>query len=396
MRVLGLIVEYNPFHNGHKLHLDESIKKCGADITIAVMSGSFLQRGEPALVDKWTRTQMALAQGVDLVIELPYQYAVQKAEIFAQGAVASLHEMGATHICFGSEAGEIQPFYTTMDWMRMHKSKLDIKIKEHSASGKSYPRSFSEAFSELNNEPGAVDLSKPNNILGYHYTIEAEKHGIHSATIQRTGAGHNEYFPNYTAKIASATSLRNLIGDTGVSSIKNFVPEKTFQLLVDYQKNNRMFHTWENYYPFLQYKLLTMTPDTLKTIYECDEGLENRLLRFKYMPTFSSFIDAVKTKRYTRTRLQRLCVHILTNSEKKTIRELAWKDPDFIRVLGINNSGRTHLNKIKKKLSVPLITKVKDSAGTSYIYSSSAADIHSHILPAESRKFDYEHPIIIE
>src|SRR3954447_5149175 len=165
MKSVGLIVEYNPFHNGHAFHLQASKEAAEADIVIAVMSGNFLQRGEPALVSKWHRTQMALLNGVDIVFELPYCFATQKAETFANGAVSILNAVGCDTLCFGSESGDISSFLQTIEYLDTQHSSFNKNIKQFIDTGVSYPKALSLAFQQLPESEKYLDLSRPNNIL---------------------------------------------------------------------------------------------------------------------------------------------------------------------------------------------------------------------------------------
>jgi predicted nucleotidyltransferase len=169
MKAVGVIVEYNPFHNGHAYHLQAAKETAHADLAVAVMSGNFLQRGEPALVSKWYRTKMALLSGVDIVLELPYQFATQKAETFANGAVSVLDAIGCHSLCFGSESGDISTFQQTVDYMDLHKDCLDEKIKMNIKTGVSFPKALSLSFQSMSSTENLLSLDKPNNILGFHY-----------------------------------------------------------------------------------------------------------------------------------------------------------------------------------------------------------------------------------
>jgi len=175
MNSVGIVAEYNPFHNGHQFQVQSAKKLSQSDIAIAVMSGNFLQRGEPAIVNKWARTKMALQAGVDIVIELPYAYAVQNAEIFAYGAVLLLNSIGCRNICFGSESGDIHQFDETVQFINQNKAKYEENIRKYIKKGISYPSALSAAFKEL--EPGSttIDLTQPNNILGFHYMAAGKK-----------------------------------------------------------------------------------------------------------------------------------------------------------------------------------------------------------------------------
>ncbi len=361
MRAVGVVVEYNPFHNGHYYHIQESRKVTEADLVIAVMSGNFLQRGEPALVSKWARTKMALEGGADLVIELPYVFATQKAEIFAFGAVALLHALGVDSICFGSESGEIRSFRNTLEEMKGRKETFDVLIKQALEQGKSYPRAASDAFHSLKLADSAVDLSQPNNILGFHYVEAIDKLNstIQPFTIKRTKAHyHDQHFADQ--HIASATSIRtNLFSEkTNLEEIQNVIPETTYSHLLSYKKSFEMFHHWENYFAYFKYRLLSSTPEELRQIYEVEEGLENRLLQhITSAETFKEFMEQIKTKRYTWTRLQRVCTHILTNTSKLLMKENS-EQPTYIRLLGTTLVGQDYLNGIKKNVAIPIVSKL--------------------------------------
>ncbi|WP_408010873.1 nucleotidyltransferase [Pseudalkalibacillus sp. A8] len=361
MKSLGLIVEYNPFHNGHLYHLQQSKKQSQADVVIAVMSGNFLQRGEPALVSKWTRAKMALEAGVDLVVELPYAYATQRADRFAYGAVSILDALKCDEIIFGSESGKIDPFINTVHFLNEKEKEYNDWIQKHVQSGVSYPMAASLAFSELSGRPEeTVDLTKPNNILGYHYVNSIRQIGstMKINTVQRTGAGYHDE-GHGTDKIASATGIRKILfSDNGeLSEINELVPPTTFNGLIQHQQVFSTFISWERYFDFLKLRLLTSSPEDLSQVYECVEGIEHRLLdQIIRSESFTGFLDAVKTKRYTWTRLQRICTHLLTNAKKEVMYRVLTEQPTYIRLLGMNQNGQQYLNANKKKVELPIVS----------------------------------------
>jgi predicted nucleotidyltransferase len=380
MKAVGVIVEYNPFHNGHAFHLSEAKKSTGADVVIAVMSGNFLQRGEPALVSKWTRAKMAIYAGVDLVFELPYQFATQQAEIFASGAVSLLAAAGCEAICFGSESGNIHDFENTVQFIEKHDSFFQQQVRIHLSNGVSYPRALSLAFFDLDPDTTVIDLSKPNNILGYHYikAIQKEERSIQPLTIQRKNASyHDEQLPIET--IASATSIRKALfkEKQSLDDIKPYVPDTTFNLLHDYQQKYGGFHSWEKYWPFLKFTLLQSSPSQLREIYEVEEGIENRLQAMVMQAdSFYDFMTRIKTKRYTWTRLQRICLHILMNAQKTEMKKVD-NEASYLRLLGMSTKGREYLNLYKHHLSLPLISKLSSYKGTDISLDIRAAKIYS-------------------
>lgn len=401
MKAVGIVVEYNPFHNGHAFHLEKTKEKSNADVVIACMSGQFLQRGEPALLPKWTRTKMAILAGVDIVIELPYQFAVQKADTFAYGAISLLHAMGCESVCFGSESGNISDFQRTIQFIDDNKQEYDQKIKYHINKGVNYPTALSSAFLDLHPTESIVDLSKPNNILGYQY-VKAIK-DLHipmkALTISRTNAGyHDQHFTSES--IASATSIRkSLFSDnSSLEEIQPYVPETTATLLQEYLFQYHQFHQWENYWPYLRFRLLQVTQAELRNIYEVEEGLENRVKRAALESnSFQEFMTTIKTKRYTWTRLQRMCVHILTNTTVSEIKS-KMKKSTYVRLLGMNERGRDYLNKWKAHIPIPMISKL-----SSYLLDDISLDVRASQLYAlgtsgakkqELLNMEYNHPPI--
>jgi predicted nucleotidyltransferase len=362
MRATGIVVEYNPFHNGHLYHLQKSRENTNADVVIAVMSGSFLQRGEPALLPKWERTKMAIHAGVDILLELPYAFSTQKAEIFAQGSIEILSAIGCDAFCFGSEDGNVSRFSNTHELIYTHQENYQLAIRSGMKAGLSYPQALSEAFHTLHPDQECVDLTSPNNILGYHY-IEANRHldsPMEEWTVKRESSGyHDTEFSSET--IASATSIRKALlnPDTPLNT-QSVMPSFTYDRIESYKKNYNKLHEWENYWPTLKYQLLLESDEMLATYYEVEEGIEHRLKRAALnSSSFSEFMLKVKTKRYTWTRIQRMCVHILTKATKVNMAKASCK-VTYMRLLGMSSAGRIYLNERKKSLTLPLLTKAAE------------------------------------
>jgi predicted nucleotidyltransferase len=361
MKAVGVIVEYNPFHNGHAYHLQAAQEISEADLTVAVMSGNFLQRGEPALVSKWYRAKMALLGGVDIVLELPYQFATQKAETFANGAVSILDAIGCQSLCFGSESGDISTIIQTVNYLEKHKERLDESIKINIKTGVSFPKALSLSFQTLSSTENLLSLEKPNNILGFHYVkaLKQQNSSIVPLTVKRKNADyHDEHFATET--IASATSIRKALfaSNERNSSVEQYVPDSTNTLLNEYLNEYGKFHGWENYWEFLRFRLLHSNPAELREIYEVEEGIENRLIAAALdSSNFKEFMEKVKTKRYTWTRLQRICVHILTNTKKAEMSGTLEKAA-YLRLLGMTKRGKEYLNKNKSQFKLPLISKL--------------------------------------
>jgi len=401
MNSVGIVAEYNPFHNGHEFQFQSAKKLAQSDIAIAVMSGNFLQRGEPALVNKWTRTKIALQAGVDIVIELPYAFAVQNAEIFAYGAVLLLDAVGCKNICFGSESGNIDQFYETVHFINHNRDEYNHYIRKFVKQGISYPSALSAAFKELKPYGNLVDLTKPNNILGFHYMSAGNKinSSISFHTVRRKNAEHHDESLSSTS-IASATSIRKSIHlHHDLREIRKYLPISTYNELLNYHARFGQFHSWEQYWTFLQYTIFSMTKEDLEEIYDVNEGLENRLIKAsRSSNSFEEFMKSIKTKRYTWTRLQRTCVHILTNTKKQTILSLD-NNPQYIRLLGMSEKGRKYLNSIKKELQVPLISKISGFQNDMLLLDLKASDIYALALPEPERsallKLEFAQPPIL-
>lgn len=401
MKAVGLIVEYNPFHNGHAFHLQASKEASEADVVIAVMSGNFLQRGEPALVSKWARTKMALAGGADLVLELPYIFAAQKAETFANGAVSILTAAGCDALCFGSEDGDINAFLNTLDFLHENQSQYNHKVKTYMKTGVSYPKALSLSFESFEGTDSLISLAKPNNILGFQYikAIRDQKSSIKPLTVKRKNADyHDEHFASET--IASATSIRKAIfgEDENADKVSQYIPKPTFDQLKLYFSEYGLFHQWENYWPFLKYRLLNMEAKELHEIYEVEEGIENRMLKAAVSSSsFGDFMEQIKTKRYTWTRLQRACVHILTNTHKEEM-YLPQEKASYMRLLGMSLAGREYLNKMKSHFSLPLVSKLSSFKEKSINLDIKAAKVYSCALSGEKQvkhlKMEFNQPPI--
>lgn len=361
MKAVGIVVEYNPFHNGHAYHVKQSKVETSADVVVAVMSGQFLQRGEPALVDKWTRTKMALQNGVDIVIELPYVYSTAQAPDFAYGAITLLDAIGCTTFAFGSEAGRIVPFTQTFESINQYNTLYNEEIRQAIQKGLSYPMALQQAYVTVAKatDQEMVDLSKPNNILGYHYVEAAKKHKmrIEPFTIQRLDAGYHDDI-DYNLQIASATGIRKALKES--LPIDQFMPNSAYELLRQWQQTHKSFSSWHTFWPLLKYAIMRHTPEQLTNYPDVKEGLEYALIKHaKSSDTFEAFMAKLKSKRYTWTRLQRMLTHIYTGFTKEQLH--TFQKPSYIRLLGISKQGQRFLSENKKQISLPLISRVAAS-----------------------------------
>lgn len=376
MKATGIIVEYNPFHNGHKLHSSTAKNIAKADVVIAVMSGNFLQRGEPAFTDKWTRTEMALRNGVDLVFELPYTFATAHAPKFAEGAIKLLDAACCDTYCFGSEEGHILPFENSLSLLQEQHMHYETVIQDAIAQGFSYPKALNLAYQKVIDEnlidQPFVDLSKPNNILGFHYMQAAKEidSKMIATTIERVGAAyHDEQL--HDQKIGSATGIRkNFFDSNHLNEVENFIPNNVHDLLKTQQEQSVSFGRWASFYPILRMMIIRDGPQRLTEIADITEGIENLFYRAALQhANFDSFMQVVKSKRYTWTRIQRMLTHIFTGYTYEM--RATSQTPTYLRLLGMTQTGRLYLHQNKSHFKLPIVSKVSS-------ISDAALDIDIH------------------
>ncbi|TMN23479.1 nucleotidyltransferase [Lentibacillus cibarius] len=404
MKACGLIVEYNPFHNGHVYHVRQSRDASNADCLIAVMSGSFLQRGEPAIIDKFHRTKAALLEGVDIVLELPYLYAVQSSDLFAEGAVRTLHESGVSSICFGSESGNTQHFMEGYDVFRQNEPFYRELLQDYLKQGIAFPEASRLAYQKIGLTTEEMDLSQPNNILGFSYvqTIMDAHLPITPLAIKRKKSNYHD--EEITGPIASATSIRSkLLADHDISEdVAATMPNATIRQLHEYKWQAGCWHAWEGYFHLIHYRVMTMTTEELAAIHGVDEGLEYRIKKTaRGVTSFYEWMQRIKTKRYTWTRLQRMFAHILTNTTKTDMYQLKnTTTVPYVRLLGMTRNGQTYLNAQKKEMNVPLVSKLSHHINPLLFIEEKASNAYYSMLPADKReklrKQELQPPIMID
>lgn len=340
MKAIGIIAEYNPFHNGHLYHINKIKEKYPDYILIACISGNFTQRGEVSIIDKFKKASIAIQAGIDLVVELPFPFATQSADYFSYGAITILNKLKVEKIIFGSECNNLKDLETIVD-AELENEDFDKLVKVYSKFGNNYPTSLSLALKDLT---GKV-IDTPNDLLGISYikAIKENKYNIELETIKRTNDYHDENLDN---EISSATSIRIALQEN--KDIKNNVPEYVLPYLND-------LHFTEDYFNFLKYKILT-TKDL--SIYQTvSEGIDNLIKKeIMNVESYDELIDKLKSKRYTHNKIQRMLLHILVGFTKEDARTL--NKITYIRLLGFSNKGRSYLNTIKKEIDIPLISKI--------------------------------------
>ena len=343
MRILGLIVEYNPLHLGHIHHLNKAKEITKPDLTIAVMSPHVVQRGEFACVDKFKRTKWALEAGIDLVVELPSLFVLQNADIFAKTSVEILHHLGVDTIVFGSESGDVDQLKVIAEIMRT--DVYNARVKTLMQAGNSYPTSTDLALGEL------LDIRKnlhPNDILGVQYiqAIFELNADIKPIVIKRKDAGYYAEL-NQDQEIQSATAIREAYKNK--QDIKAYLPtyvHEDIDRMVDLQD----FETT------LLFALKQHSPQSLRRIFSFDAGLENLFLQYRDIKSLEGLIDKLKSKRFTNAKIKRALMHMLLNIEKDDIKSF---DVPYLRILGMRKTGQAYLNTIKKDPPLPIITKIK-------------------------------------
>lgn len=378
MKAVGLVTEYNPFHNGHLYHLNKAMELTGADISVAVMSGDFVQRGEPAVLDKYTRTSMALNSGVNLVVELPVNYAVSSAESFAAGALKVLDYIKADSIAFGSESGDIERLSKLAHILCDNEDTLYKEISKCTANGISYAAARQKVVEKLTDKDTAAILTSSNNILAVEYlkAIIKNNYAIKPYTVQRQGDSYND--TDIRSEYASATALReNLKADNIseyipvkagliLSSNTNYIypddiTEALFTRLLDilfasnYDKNVFIENVMQ--YPDVSKeiagRLYKSAMDMItRTVPQRSENKDN------WAFSFGSLCEHIKTKEVPLSRIKRALVRITLGLDKKHMEKYA--NEPYIRVLGFDKKGQEYLSYIRKTVEVPLITKTAD------------------------------------
>lgn len=366
MKVVGLITEYNPFHNGHKYHLDKAKATTYSTHSVAVMSGHFMQRGEPAILDKWTRAQIAINEGVDLVIELPTIYACNSAEYFAMGSIMLLDRLNIVDkICFGSEHGRINEMSMIAKLLVEEPVKFKAMLKLYLDRGLTFPAARQRAIVDYfgSNSDLIKIIDSPNNILGIEYlkALKSINSSIIPVTIKRIKADYNS--KKIEGNICSATAIRSLLSQTplDLETLSKVVPSNSLEIYKNAIADNKGPIFVENLENILLYKIRTMSNLDLNSIHDVKEGLENRIkIASLEARNYKELIDRIKTKRYTYTRIQRILMKILLELSEKDIVEHEKKyGPQYIRVLGFSQKGRKLLKYIKAKSKLPIITNLK-------------------------------------
>ncbi len=363
MNIIGIICEYNPFHNGHIYHLKKVKELFPDSLIVLVLNGYFLQRGDASIISKKDKVNIALLEGIDLILELPFVYGTQSADVFANASITFLEKLKCEYVVFGSECNDIDTLNKICDYTINNSENYNLKVKEYLDKGLNYPTALAKA---LNIE---FDFNS-NDLLGISYikSIKLNNYKIKPITIKRT----NNYLDTLsTDNVISATNIRNKLQNN--LDISKYVPNTTLNFIKNISLNN--------FFKILKYKIIT--EKDLSIYLDVDEGIENRLKKvINECNNIDDLINKTKSKRYTYNKIRRMLVHILVGFTKQDNFDLTF---DYIKVLGFNNIGKKYLNKIKKEINIPLIP-LKDSL--TYQYELKCASLYELITNEKTLEFE--------
>lgn len=377
MHRIGIIAEYNPFHNGHLYQIKEIKKRYPDSTIITVVSSSFTQRGDISLLNKWDKTKIALDNGIDLVIELPFVYSTQASDIFAEGSVKILNYLGIDTLVFGTERDTIEDLELLAN-IQINNKEYQEKVKQYLSTGLNYATSTNKALEDITN----VKVDTPNDLLALSYIkqIKLNKYNIKYTNIKRTTSYHGCEIKN---NISSASNIRKMSADN--QDIDNLIP---------FDKKLLYKVSMNNYLDILKYKVLSedININKYQTV---DEGVEGRIIdNITKVTTYEELIQNIKTKRYTYNKISRMLLHILTSFTKEEASNI---DIDYIRVLGFTTKGQEYLSKIKKNITIPIITGYKKNISKVLDIEYRVTKIYSLFTSSSLIKKEYQiKPIIKE
>ncbi len=369
MKSVGIIAEYNPFHNGHLYHLNEVKKMFPDSVIVLILGGNFTERGDLSILNKWEKTEIALHFGVDLVVLLPFPYATASSDIFAEGAIELCHELGVSDLVFGSETDDIKGMELLVD-TQLHHPDFNALVQVYLRMGKNYPTALSLALKELT----GLSYSLPNDLLGISYikAIKKNHYNIKAHTIKRENNYHDKTLQD---NISSATSIREAL--LKKEDITNQVPS----FVLPYLKKERK--TINDYFPYLKYKILT--EENLEDYPFIDSGMKKKLKKeIDSVDTIDELIHHIKSKNTTYNKLSRMLLYLLCGYTKK--RQEKEQAITYIRLLGFNKKGQRYLKEKKKEIKLPIISKFTREQESILNFEYITTKIYALVLPYEEGK----------
>ena len=398
---IGIIAEYNPFHNGHLYQIQKAKELTGADTVIAVMSGNFTQRGHTSLINKFEKAKIALQNEVDMVIELPTIYSISSAENFALGGIKILNEIGdIDYLVFGIEEENLEKLQTIADVLVNEDNEFKRNIKEELDKGNSYPKAREIVLKKvLSSENVENIMQKPNNILAIEYlkALKTTNSKIKPIAIKRKNTMHND--ENINENYASGTYIRKLFIENNFNEIKKVVPKYTYERLLELKNQGTYVSSINDFSDIVIYKIRTMTKEEISQIADVNEGLENSIkLASTTCKTIDEIIEKVSTKRYTKTRISRILTYILLDITKSEM-EQAKKNNPYIRVLGINKKCEGILKTINNDKLITSLKKFEENNGENQLLNidKKATEIYTIKYPKSVQaNLDYTSKFIIK
>lgn len=425
MKIVGLITEYNPFHNGHQYHLEKALELTNADAAVVVMSGNYVQRGTPAIMPKHLRAEIALKAGAAVVLELPVCYATGSAEYFALGAVSLLEQLGCVNaICFGTEAGNLTPLKKAAKFLANEPAEYKNSLQHYLKSGYSFPAARQKALFEYSNDREIAScLNQPNNILGIEYlkalyrlnsqitpySIRRKESGYHDTELQSSYSSASairkllEYSSHAIHTVSDNMYDEPVLSDV-LTRLEEQVPPACIQLLEETHRIRYPIYS-NDFSLLLKYRLLTLTPENLAEYVDITPDLANRIAKNKNdFVSFDQFCDVLKTRELTHTRISRALLHILLDIRKKDLQECADNNLNrYAHILGFRRDCTDVLAVMKQKSTLPLLTKLSsashlDAAAQKMLMQDIfASDLYESVV---TNKFktpfinEYEHSIV--
>ena len=398
---IGIIAEYNPFHNGHLYQIKKAKELTGADTVIAVMSGNFTQRGETSLVNKFEKTKIALQNEVDMVIELPTIYSISSAENFALGGIKILNEIGnIDYLVFGIEEDNLQELQAIADVLVNENDEFKSKIKTELDKGNSYPKAREITLKKVLLSENMKDImQKPNNILAIEYlkALKITNSRIKPFAIKRKNSMHHDN--NINENYASGTYIRKLFIENNFDEISKVVPKYTYERLSELKSHRTYVTSINDFSDIVIYKIRMMTKEEISKIADVNEGLENSIkLASTTCKTIDEIIDKVSTKRYTKTRISRILTYILLDITKSDMEQSKKNDP-YIRVLGINKKCEEILSTINDSKLITSLKKFEENNGENELLNidKKATEIYTIKYPKSvDANLDYTSKFIIK